>query len=453
MPPKTFYRYDTHDCHVDCTDGLGHLKSVEISNRLYEKHPHDMNYSANYQYGRDASSVCRTYPVGLANSSLSSFSFFSGGKNKDFKSIVVLEPPCLEKGHDPENVFSIPYLSPVNKNSRRGMKHKQSEFPVMENGRVWQHILGTDGNNMPRIRKERFLTRDPIDPLQIGQEASVHQFGNTDVSYSGSSQKYSCGNDNFWQTNRSSSNSTQLKICRHAESAVGSKTLAEMFALSDSGRLKLNSDSHAPIRRKLTGHDNGCSQDGCFIVLPKHPPLLCVRSSMDMNSCLEGSSEGKYNSNISNIYNNGKCQFDSLPIFTNQELKQIGTGCEAHLSNACCFQNHTGDNLSTPDWLNEKVLFTTNEHLGQQPAESEASRLNLQVSRKQWVCVLASINLENQKGNVPEDTCILNYSYHYKLKSSTINSLTNIAFSICIYASCSDIFLMVLGFHALLHCY
>jgi hypothetical protein len=226
-----------------------------------------------------------------------------------------------------------------------------------------------------------------------------------------------------------------------------------MFALSDSGRLKLNSDSHAPIRRKLTGHDNGCSQDGCFIVLPKHPPLLCVRSSMDMNSCLEGSSEGKYNSNISNIYNNGKCQFDSLPIFTNQELKQIGTGCEAHLSNACCFQNHTGDNLSTPDWLNEKVLFTTNEHLGQQPAESEASRLNLQVSRKQWVCVLASINLENQKGNVPEDTCILNYSYHYKLKSSTINSLTNIAFSICIYASCSDIFLMVLGFHALLHCY
>ncbi|CAD6270235.1 unnamed protein product [Miscanthus lutarioriparius] len=387
MPSKTLYRDDTHDCHVDCTDGLGRLNSVEINNPLFEKRPHDMNYSANYQYGKDTSSVCMTYPVGLANSSLSNFSLLSRGKNKDFNSIVVLEPPCLEKGHDPENVFSIPYLSPLNKNCRRGMKHKQSEFPVMENGRDWQHILSTEDNNVPRIRKERFLTSDPIDPLQIGQEASVHQFGNTDASCPGSSQRYSCGNDNFRQTNRSSSNSTLLKMRRHAESAVGSKTLAEMFALSDSEKLKLNSDSRAPIRRNMIDRDNGHSKDGCFIVLPKHAPLQSIRSSMDRNSCSEGSSQGKNNSNISNIYNNGKCQFDSFPDKP-RLLKQIGSGSEAHLSNACCFQNLTADNFSTPDCLNEKVLFTTDVDLVQQPAESEASGFNLQVSRKQRVTIL-----------------------------------------------------------------
>lgn len=397
MPSKTLYREDTHDCHVDCTEGLGRLNSVEINNPLFENRPHDMNYSANYHYGKDTSSVCKTYPVGLANSSLSNFSLLSRGKNKDFNSIVVLEPPCLEKGHDPENVFSIPYLSPVNKNCRRGKKHKQSEFPVMENGRVRQYILGTEDNNVPQIRKERFLTSDPIDPLQIGQEASVYQFGNTDASCSGSSQRYSCGNDNFRQTNRSSSNSALMKMCRHAESAVGSKTLAEMFALSDSERLKLNSDSHAPVRRNMIDHDNGYSKDGCFIVLPKHAPLLSTRSSMDRNSCLVGSSQGKNNPNISNIYNNGKCRIDSFRDKP-KRLKQIGSGTEAHLSNAYCFQNLTGDNFSTPDCLNEKVLFTTDEDLVQQPAESEAFGLNLQVSRKQRVCVLASINLGNQKG-------------------------------------------------------
>jgi len=400
MPSKTLYRDDTHDCHVDSTDGLGHLNSVEINNPLFEKRPRDMNYSANYQYGKNTSSDCRTYPVGLANSSLSNFSLLSRGKNKDFNNIVLLEPSCLDKGHDPENVFSIPYLSPLNENCRRGMKHKQSEFPVMENGRDWQHILSTEDNNVPRIRKERFLTSDPIDRLQIGQEASVHQFGNTDASCPGSSQRYFCGNDNFNQTNRSSSNSTLLKIRRHAESAVGSKTLAQMFALSDSERLKLNSNSRAPIRRNMIDRDNGHSKDGCFIVLPKHAPLQSIRSSMDRNSCSEGSSQGKKNSNMSNIYNNGKCQFD---YFRDKPrlLKQIGSGSEAHsahLSNACCFQNLTADNFSSPDCLNEKVLFTTDEDLVLQPPESVASGFNLQVSRKQRVCVFASINLENQKG-------------------------------------------------------
>jgi hypothetical protein len=352
--------------------------------------------------------------VGLANSSLSNLRLLSRAKNEDFNSIVVLEP-CLEKGHDPENVFSIPYLSPVNKNCRRGMKHKQSEYLVMENGRVQQHLLGTEDINVPRIRKERFLPSDSIDPLQIGQEASFHQFGNTDASCSGSSQRYSCGNDNFRQTNRSSSNSTLSKLRRHAESAAGSKTLAEMFALSDSERLKLNSNSHAPLRRNKIDHDNGHSKDGCFIVLPKHAPLLSVQSSMDRNSCLEGSSQVKSNPNISNSYNNGKCQFDSFQGKPRLR-KEIGNGGDANLRNASCFQNLMADNFSSPDCSNEKVLFTTDEDLVQQPAESEASGFNLRFSRKQRVCVLASMNLINQKErSITEDSllvCSLSYGYH-----------------------------------------
>lgn len=399
MPSKTLYRDDTHDCYVDCVAGLGRLNSVEINNPLFEKRPHDMNYSANYQYVKDTSSVCRTYPVGLANSSLSNFSLLSRGKNKDFNSIVVLEPPCLEKGHDPENIFSIPYLSPVNKNCSRGMKHKKFEFPVMENGRVREHILGTEANNVLRIRKERPLTSDSIDPLQIGHEASVHQFGNTDVSCSGSSQRYSCGNDSFRKTNRSSSS----RICRHAESAVGSKTLAEMFALSDSERLKLNSDSNAPVLCNMIDRDNGHSKDGCFIVLPKHAPVLSIRSSMDMPSCLEGSSQGKNNLNISNIYNNGKFQIDSSQDKP-RSLKQIGSGTEAHLSSAHCFQNLTGDNFSTPDCLNDKVLLTTDEDVVRQSAESEPSRFNLQVSRKQRVTVLPFHCHEDESISVSDHT-------------------------------------------------
>ncbi|OEL30179.1 hypothetical protein BAE44_0008802, partial [Dichanthelium oligosanthes] len=401
MPSKTLYRDDTHDCNVECTDGFGHLNSVEINNPLFEKRPHDMNYSPNYQYEKDTTSACRRYPVGLANSSLSHFRILSSGKSEDFNSIVVLEP-CLEKGHDPEKVFSIPYLSPVSKNCRRGTKDKQSEFPVMENGRV-QHLLGTEDINAPRIRKERFFTSDSIDPLPIGQEASFHQFGTSGASCSGSSQRYSCGNDNFRQTNRSSANSTLLKIRRHAESAVGSKTLAEMFALSDSERLKLNSDSHALTRRNKVDHDNGHSKDGCFIVLPKHAPLLSIRSSMDRNSCLEGSSQGKNNPNTSNGYNNGKCQFDSFRDKPRQ-LKQIGNGSEANLRNASCFQNLTADNFSTPDCLNEKVLFTTDEGLLQQQAESEASGFNLLFSRKQRVTRLSFHCREYESISVSDHT-------------------------------------------------
>lgn len=392
MPSKNLYRDDTHDCNVECTDSSGRFNSVEINNPLFEKRPHDMNCSPNYQYAEDTASACRRYPLGLANSSLSNLRILSRGKNEDFNSIVVLEP-FLEKGHDPENVFSIPSLSPVNKNFRRDTKDKQSEFLMIENGRVQQHLLGTEDINAPRIRKERFFTSDSIDMQSIGQEASFHQFGTTDASCSGSSQRY-CGNDNFRQTNRSSSNCIRSKIRPHAESVFGSKTLAEMFALSDSERLKLNSDSHVPIRRKKIGHDNGHSKDGCFIVLPKHAPLPSTRNSMDRSSCLEGSSQGKSNPNTSNICNNVKCQFDS--VRDKSRLKQTSSVREANLKNASYSQNMMADNFSTPKYLNEKVLFTTDEDIVQQPAESEAAGLNLQFFRKQQVCVLASMNLENQ---------------------------------------------------------
>ncbi|CAN6355945.1 unnamed protein product [Urochloa humidicola] len=402
MPSKSVHRDDAHDCHVECTDGLGRLNSVEINNPLFEKRPHDMNYPANYQYEKDTSSVCGADPVGLANSSLTNFRLLSRAKNEDFNSIVVLEP-CMEKSHDRENVFSIPYLSPVNKNCRRAMKQKQSEFPVMENGRVRQHLIGAEDINVPRIRKERFLTSDSIDPLQIGQEASFHQFGNTDASCSGSSERYSCDNDNFRQTNRSSSNSTLSKIRRHAESAVASKTLAEMFALSDSERLKLHSNSHVPIPRNKIDHDNGHSKDGCFIVLPKHAPLLSIRSPMDRNSCLEGSSQGRNNPNTSNSYNNGKCQFDSFRDKPSR-LKQIGTGTEANLRNASRVHNIMADNFSIPDCSNEKVLFTTDEDLVQQEAESEALGFNLQFSRKQRVKRLPFHCHEYESISVSDDT-------------------------------------------------
>lgn len=381
VPSKTLYGDDTHDCKLHGTYGSGSLNSVEINNPLFEKWPRDMNYSANYQDEKEAASVCRRYPVGLANSSLSSFRILSKGKDGDFNSIVVLEP-CLEKDNEPENVFPVPYLSPVNKNCRRETKHKQCEFPVTDNGKFQQHLLDNEYINVPRIRKERFFTSDSIDPLSVGQGAPFHQFGTVDASCSGSSQRYSC-NGKLRQTNRSSSNGSLSKIRRHdLESAVGSKTLAEMFALSDSEKLKLISNSNSPIRHDKIDQDNGHGKDGCFIVLPKHAPLLSSWSSNDRNPILEGLSQGRNNPNTYSNNNNVKCHFDSFgdkPCL----LKQVGNDNKANLRKAYGFKPLVTDNISNSDCLNEKVLFTIDEDLAQQPAESEPSAFHLQLSRKQ----------------------------------------------------------------------
>ncbi|KAJ1275680.1 hypothetical protein BS78_05G154300 [Paspalum vaginatum] len=383
MPSKTLYRDDTHDCKLECTDGLGNLNLVELNNPLFETQPHGMNCSPNYRYEKDAASDCTRYPVGLANSSLNNFRILSRGENRDLNSIVVLEP-CLENDHGGENMFSVPYLSHVNKNCKRGPKYKQSEFPVMGNGRIQQHLLDTEDIYAPRIGEERFCTSDSIDPLSIGQGA-LHHFSTVDASCSGSSQRHSCGDGNFRQTNRSSSNSTPLKIRKHdAELAVGSKTLAEMFALSDSERLKLKSDSHAPIRGYRIDQDNGHSKDGCFIVLPKHASLLSIQGSNNRNSCLEGPSLGRNNPNTSNSNNNGKYQFDSFRDKPRM-LKQVGNENKANLRKVSGFKHLVADNFSNPDCLNEKVLFTTDEDLVQRHAESEPSAFDLQLSRKQRV--------------------------------------------------------------------
>ncbi|XP_062204114.1 uncharacterized protein LOC133906272 [Phragmites australis] len=379
MPSKTLYRDDTFYSNVECTDGLDSLNSVEINNPLFEKRPHDMNYSPKYQYEKDNARACRKYPVGLANSSLGDFRNLLRRKNEDFSSIVVLEP-SLEKGHDPENVFSIPYLSPLNKSCRRGMKHEQSEFPVMDDERVPQHLLGTEDVNVPRNIRERYLTSDFIDPLN-GQEASFCQFSTIDMSCSGSSQKYSSGNGTFRQSKRSSSNRSPLKIRQqYEESALGSKTLAEMFALSDYERLKLNSDSHAQIRHNKFDQDNGHNKEGCFIVLPKHAPSLSLQSSSDKNSCFEGPHHGT-NNPTSSSYSNGMFHFDDKPRL----LKQIGNTSEDNVRNASGFKHIMADNFSTSDCLNEKVLFTTDEDLVQQPAETKPSVFDSQLCRKQKV--------------------------------------------------------------------
>ncbi|XP_062202590.1 uncharacterized protein LOC133904948 [Phragmites australis] len=389
MPSKTLYRDDAHDCNVECTYGMDRLNSVEINNPLFEKRPHDMNYSPNYQYENGAARACRRYPVGFASSSLSDFRILSRGKNADFNSIVVLEP-SLVNGHDPENVFSIPYLSPVNKNCRRGTEHKQSEFLGTENGRVLQHLFDTEDVNVPGIGREGDLSSVSTDPLVKEQEASFHQFSTIYASCSGSSQKYSSGNGNFRQSNRSSSNSSPWKIRRqYEESAVGSKTLAEMFALSDSEKLKLNSDSHTQIRCDKFDQDIGHSKDGCFIVLPKHAPPLSLRSSMVSTSVLEGLPQGRNNPNTANCYSNGKFGVDSFRDKP-RLLKQIGNTREDNSKNVHGFKHVIADNFSSPDCLNEKVLFTTDEDLVQQPAESEPSAFDLQSSRKEKVTRLPS---------------------------------------------------------------
>ncbi|KAL6623170.1 hypothetical protein ACP70R_033049 [Stipagrostis hirtigluma subsp. patula] len=389
MPSKTLNRDDAHDSMVECPDGMDRLNSVEINNPLFEKRPHDMNYSPNYQYEKDTTRACRKYPVGLASSSFGDFRNLARGKNEDFSNIVVLEP-SLDKGHDPENIFSIPYLSPVNKNCRRGTKHKQSEFPPKENTIVPHHMFGTEGLDVPRIRRQKFLTRDSSDPVLNERDESFHQFSTVDVGCSGSSQRYSTGNcsSNFRRNNRSLSNSTPSKLRQqYEESAAGSKTLAEMFALSDSERLKINSDSHSQIHHSKFDQNNGHGRQGCFIVLPKHAPPLSLQNSLDRNACLEGLPQDGNNSDTYINYNNGKFRLDSFGGKP-RLLKQFGKVSGDNLRNASGFKHSMSDNFSPPECLNEKVLFTTDEDFLRQPAKTEASVFDMQLPRKQKVAGL-----------------------------------------------------------------
>ncbi|GJN35085.1 hypothetical protein PR202_gb23818 [Eleusine coracana subsp. coracana] len=173
-------------------------------------------------------------------------------------------------------------------------------------------------------------------------------------------------------------------MCRqYIESASGSKTLAEMFALSDSGRLKLNSGSPAEMRHSKFGLHSGNSKEGCFIVLPKHAPPVSLQSSVDRDACLEGPSKGRNDSLTTSIsYNNGNFRLDSFRDQTSL-IKQIGNSSEDNLKNPCNSKCLMADNFSSPDCLNEKVLFTTDEDMVRHCADSKASAFDLQLARKQ----------------------------------------------------------------------
>jgi hypothetical protein len=379
MPSKVTYREETHENTVQYSDGLDCLNSMEINNPLFEKRPHDMNYSPNCQYEKAPVMTCRKYPLGLANSSLSDFRKLLRGEDEDFNNIVILEP-SMEKCHEPETIFSIPYLPPVNKICQRGMEHTQSVFPVVGNGRDLQHHLGKEDVEL-RNRGERCSTSDSTNSPLNGQDESFDHFSMSDLHCPGSSQRHSTNNSNIRRSNKSSS-----KMCQqYEESASGSKTLAEMFALSDSERLKLNSDSHAQIYNSKFDKNNGHSKEGCFIVLPKHAPPLSLQSSLDRDACLEAPPMGRINNLTTSIsYNSGKFHLDS---FRDQRsmLKQIGSNSEDNLRNASNFKCLMADNFSSPDCLNEKVLFPTDEDMMRHRADSKASAFDLQLARKQKV--------------------------------------------------------------------
>jgi hypothetical protein len=389
MPSKAVYRDVTHECTVQYSDGVEHLNSVEINNPLFERRPHDMNCSPNYRNEKVPVRACRKYPLGLANSSLSDFRNLLRGEIEDFNNIVVLEP-SMEKGHDLENICSIPYLPPVNKNCQRGTEHKQAVFPAVGDGQGLQHHLGNEDIEL-RNRRERCSTSDSSDPPLNGQEGSFDHFIMSDFRCSGSSQRYSTNNSNTRRRNRSLFKMRQ----QYEESVSGSKTLAEMFALSDSERLKLNSDSQAKIGHSKFDKNSGHSREGCFIVLPKHAPPLSLQSSLDRDPSLVGTPKGTFNNLTTSIsYSNGNFHLDSFRDQTRLP-QQIGFNSEDNSRNVSNLKHLMVDNFSTSDCLNEKVLFTTDEDMVRHCADSKASAFDLQLARKQKVCALVSINLEN----------------------------------------------------------
>ncbi|KAM0890738.1 hypothetical protein ACQ4PT_026829 [Festuca glaucescens] len=389
MPSKSPYGDEIFDNDADYRNGLDCLNSLEIDNPLFEKRPHDANYYPNSRHEKDTASSFRKYPVGLANSSLRDIKNSSRGDYRGFNDIVVLEPG-LGNSNDPENSFPMPFLSHVNRNSRRDRKKKWAESVVMSNGRVSQHLLDTEDLNVARMKGERYLTSDSINSLSTRQEASLDQFNMVDMNNTGTSQGYASSDINSRQNKKSSSNSLHWKIFRkYEEGDVGSKTLAQMFALSDSERVKRNPDSRAQIQHNRLDRGKGHSKEGCFIVLPKHAPPSSLNSSLDRRSPCEGSPDSDNFPNPSVSYDNGKFHFDSL--LPKPRLKQIAGERQAleqrrpaspSLDDSRSHSWRLADNVSTSDCINERVLFTTDEGLIQESAKTLPSVFQLQFSRE-----------------------------------------------------------------------
>ncbi|VAH95511.1 unnamed protein product [Triticum turgidum subsp. durum] len=401
MPSKSPYCNGTFDNDVEYSNGLDRLNPLEIDNPLFEKCPRDVNYSPNNQHEKDITGTFRKYPVGLANSSLKDIKDLPRGNYGDFNNIVVLEPG-LGNRHDPENSFSMSLLSHDNCNSRRNRK-KLAESVVVSNEKVSQHLLNTV--NVARKKGERYLTSDAINSLSKGEEPSFDQFNIIDMNSTGSFQMYSGGDINSRQNNKSSSSSLPGKSFRkYDEGDVGSRTLAQMFALSDSERVKKNLNPHAQIQHNKVDQGKGHNKEGCFIVLPKHGSPLSLHTSLDRSSSCEGSPNSEIFPDPSVSYNNGKVTFDSF--LAKRRLKQIASGRQNNSRNASvvkslaleqrrpaspslddfrCHSWHPSDNVSTSDCINERVLFATDEGLIHEPAETVPSAFQLQLSRKQKV--------------------------------------------------------------------
>ncbi|KAE8795658.1 hypothetical protein D1007_29554 [Hordeum vulgare] len=385
MPSKSPYCDGTFDNDV----GLDRLNPLEIDNPLFEKYPRNVNYSPNNQHQKDTAGTFWKYPVGLANSSLKDIKKLSRGNYGDFNNIVVLEPG-LGNSHDPENSFSMPLLSHDSWNSRRDRKKKLAESVVMSNERVSQHLLDTV--NVARIKRERYSK---------GEEPSFDQFNVVDMNSTGSFQMYSGGDINSRQNNKSSASSLPWK---YDEGDVRSRTLAQMFALSDSERVKKNLNPHAQIQHNKPDQGKGQNKEGCYIVLPKHGTPLSLHTSLDRSSSSEGSPNSEIFPNPSVSYNNGKVSFDSF--LSKRRLKQIASGRQNNLRNASavkslaleqrrpaspslddssCHSWRLSDNVSTSDCTNERVLFATDEGLIHEPAETVPSTFQLQLPREQKV--------------------------------------------------------------------
>lgn len=390
MPSKSPYCDGTFDNDVEYNNCLDRLNPLEIDNPLFEKCAYDVNYSPNNQHEKDTAGTFRKYPVGLANSSLKDIKNLSRGNYGDFNNIVVLEPG-LGNSHDPENSFPMSLLSHDNWNSRRDRKKKLAESVVMSNERVSQHLL----DNMARIKRERYSK---------GEEPSFDQFNIVDMNSTGSFQMYSGGDINSRQNNKSSSSSLPWKYDERDEGDVGSRTLAQMFALSDSERVKKNLNQHAQIQHNKLDQGKGHNKEGCFIVLPKHGPPPSLHTSLDRSSSYEGSPNSEIFPNPSVSYNNGKVTFDSF--LAKRRLKQMASGRQNNLRNASvvkslaleqrrpaspslddfrCHSWRPSDNVSTSDCINERVLFATDEGLIHEPAETAPSAFQLQLSREQKV--------------------------------------------------------------------
>ncbi|KAG8063858.1 hypothetical protein GUJ93_ZPchr0003g17404 [Zizania palustris] len=255
--------------------GLPSLKRIEINNPLFEKRPHDVNYSPNHLYEKDTAG--------------------------------------LGKVHDSGNTVSTPDTSHINKNLKKGTK--QVDFSMLNRERVSQNLLDTEDVNLDRIKGERYLTSSALNSLLKEQESSFDQYSTVDTSSTGSSQKCISDED---LVNKSAA------------------TVRSTFGSRLSGEQKVSASPFRCCDYKsitISDHTDVAKSRKCLKEVEQPSPVSILELPTDEDSCCSGYFKNDFQDmpNVEKLIDDSQLQYEEVSMSSDDDNDSFCQSLEALL--------------------------------------------------------------------------------------------------------------------------